>query len=344
MRIRMRKQMKKLSMNADQEAIAREIGVSQATVSRVLGNSPRISAGTRQRVLRVANRLNYCPHGIAQMFSGRKQLFVGILARVLTGSFSAEVIDGAEKAVLGAGKIPLISVTNGSSEALEMYIRHYRQYRVSGCLALGFRGPEELCFLGQLRDSGIPVVSACADLTEPGYPSVFVREQEIASLAAGHLLQLGHTRIAYFGPEGRRRDFFVKQIPGSGVKKKWMVPSGNTADEGLAALGNLLGGADRPTAIFAYSDELAILCLKAAVRTGRHVPTDLSIMGVDDIPLASMVEPEITTVRQPKTEQGYEAYGLLNRIITGHNDVRQVVLRAELVPRRSTGPAKTGIV
>jgi DNA-binding LacI/PurR family transcriptional regulator len=181
------------------------------------------------------------------------------------------------------------------------------------------------------------LVVVCGDLTAEGYPSVFIGERAIAGLAAEHLLSLGHRRIGCFCPPGSRRDAFRAAIPGDRIRAEWIVAPAGSVDDNVRRLSELLRRRERPTAIFAYSDVDAALCLKAAVRGGVRVPGELSVLGSDDLPLATLVEPELSTVRQPKFEQGAEAYALLKRVMQGASSVGQVVLKAELVQRGSTG-------
>ena len=331
--------------------VARECGVSVTTVSVVLNNSPRpVREEVRQRVIEVARRLDYHPSAVARGLVRQKTNCIGILLGavgegVVGDYYAAGVLSGV---IARAEKIDfdLHFFTTRWVSARDSAAR-VRAGQPDGVLVLAPEIGSDMPI--GLREVGLPVVCISTP-DDPLAPYVDVDNAVGATLAANHLLSLGHRKIAHLcaGPSqrsgGLRRDAFLTTLSESGVKLTDRDIVGNTfdRDEGYAAAWALLRSPDRPTAIFAANDSLALQVLHAARDLGIRVPEQLSIVGFDDFPVAPLLNPPLTTLRQPLVQIGEAAVRLLLRLVEGRTAEQRRLVLPELIVRGSTAPPKTG--
>jgi DNA-binding LacI/PurR family transcriptional regulator len=332
--------------------VAREAGVSTATVSRALRGLPRVSEETRVRVLGVASRLGYVasPHA-AGLASGQTRT-VAVVVPFVTRWYFSTVVMGAEEVLRAQGYDVLLYNLGGDPLARHrVFQTHLLSKRVDAVLVLAMAPtPEELRWLARYA----PPVSFVGCETTVG-SSVRIDDVQVARIAMEHLVGLGHRRIAYIGgdttdaldstsPLARLRGYRaaveaagLDADPALEIESDWTVPGGIRAWESLVALPEL------PTAVFAASDEMAMGLIHAARQAGLRVPEDLSVIGIDDHEMAGLFD--LTTVAQPTVEQGRTAARqVLDAIEQGEDgwQPEQVVLPTELLVRGSTGPARMG--
>lgn len=338
--------------------VAKESGVSVATVSYVINNGPRpVGALTRERVLDVMRRMNYRPNATAQRLAGRQMHTVGVLfgyieAEILTNPYAATVLQG----ILSAAREVRYNVTLFSTPwvSAEVSAVEFRDGRTDGILVIAPVMDSDV--IRGLSELGIPVVGVSSPSQVIGVPYVEVNNDKGARLAVQYLLSLGHTKIAYFGGDENhtdilmRRNAFIAAMKEAGLTvPPTHIPEGTYDwDKARPNIRRLLTLPGRPTAIFAGNDTLAILCLEAARELNLRVPEDLSIIGFDDLPTASVVSPPLSTVRQPLTEIGAQAMRLLVQSIEAEensgelpdvlNTSKGVLLEPELIIRGSSGP------
>ena len=301
--------------------VAKESGVSVATVSYVLNNGPRqVGASTKERVLSVVRRLNYHPNATARRLAGRQMRTIGVLfgyvgPDILTNPFAATILQG----VLSAAARVHYNVTLFTSvwETAETSAVEFTDGRTDGVLVIGpLVGSDMIPGLSAL---GIPVVCVSGPSETPGVPFIDVDNETGARLATKHLIGLGHTRIAHIG--GRRthadaivrRDVFLRTMENAGlhVPESYLPEGSYEWTRVPSIIRAVLTHPIRPTAIFAGNDILAVECLKEARLLGLRVPEDLSIVGFDDLPIAQHVSPPLTTICQPLTEIGSMGMELL---------------------------------
>ena len=326
--------------------VAAQAGVSTATVSRALRGVDRVSPATRDRVLAAAALLNYVASPTAASLASGRTGVVAVLAPFLSRWFFAKVLDGVESRLRDEGlHVLLFNVgTTRSSRSLLLDRRLLRR-RVDAVLAVSCDlEPPEVALVAALN---VPVVTVGVDAG--GWDLVGIDDVRAGHDAMAHLLALGHRDVAYIGGD-RVRDVHVATAVSrlEGAQKAAAevgapAPPEHVGDwtvvGGLAVGQELLGRPDRPTAVFAASDEMAIGVVLAARRLGLRVPEDLSVIGVDDHELA--FTHELTTVRQPVDELGTSAAGLLvDHLRTPRPDEHRTVvtLPTELVLRGSTAP------
>lgn len=327
--------------------LAREVGVSTATVSRALRGLPRVSEQTRQRVVDAAVRLGYVPSASASGLATGRTRTVAVVVPFVTRWFFATVIHGAEQVLRERGYDLLLYNLAGDPAARQrLFGTGLLTKRADAVLVLGLAPTAEE--IRQLRSGGRPVglVGASVD----GWPSVQIDDHAAARSAVEHLLALGHRRIAYVGGlddspvdvvvPTARRDGYLQALLDAGVEPDptYEVEGRFTMAGGLDAGRRLLDLSQGPTAVFAASDEMAIGVLRAAREAGRSVPGDLSVIGVDDHETALFFD--LSTVRQRVDEQGRTAARQVLALLGETDELvpERVVLPTELVLRATTAP------
>jgi len=325
--------------------VARLARVDRSVVSRVMNNDPRLAvrAETRARVLQVVRELGYHPNAAARSLRTAQAGAIGLIIPDFANPIYAEIIKGAEAAARDSGLMLLTGSVDHSAGAGN-YLQLLASGRVDGLLvaAPGDQLPPHLVE---------PLVSAGRRLillNQKGTGQVrciLLDDEAAARLAARHLLDLGHVRIAQIaGPAGvdtaqRRRRGFARALAEGGVTPPhdYVIATDYTTEGGEAAMGALLRLAEPPTAVFAANVASAIGALRAARASGKAVPGDLSLVAVHDIPLAADLRPPLTTVRMPLREMGQA--GVLALTSGRPRPLTRIVREPmELIVRETTAP------
>ena len=342
--------------------IAAELGVSRMTVSNAYNHPDQLSPELRTRVLETAQRLGYPgPNPLAATLSRGRVGALGLLFDdPLSYAFTdpaAVLFFGGIAAVCEQRQVGLVLVPVGVNAPAQTDLT--RVALVDGFIAYCDIPDDER--LAVIEQRGLPMVIVDGP-ARPGSAHIGVDDQAAARAAAQHLLDHGHRRFGVvslpFAPDGyegaadaarqaaarfdcnRRRLLGYRDalegadVDWAGVRVEERVPHGR--DAGRRAAGSLLDRADRPTALLAMSDELAIGALRAAEERGIDVPGELSVVGFDGTPAASQARPALTTIRQPHQEKGEVAARLL---LEGGDAAAVRTLPTELVVRASTAPA-----
>jgi LacI family transcriptional regulator len=329
--------------------IADLAGVSIATVSRVLNGRDDVSDETREVVNRVIRENGYTANRSARGLSAGRTGLVGVLVPLVYPAYFSGILAGAAEALSELDMQIVLSPTGGEHDR-EVSVLDRLHGSTDGALMIL---PEESSAeLERLLDGGyrFVVLDPLMPLGER-IPSVSAAHTSGADQAMRHLLDLGHRRIAQItGPKGwlatedRRRGYRAALasagiLPGPALE----VESIPEIEPGRQAAEQLLDLPERPTAIFAFNDNIAIGALQAARARGLRVPEDLSIVGFDDVEHATIVTPALTTVRQPLAEMGRTAVSLLNRLLERQRfETLHVELATRLVVRDSTAPPPAG--
>jgi LacI family transcriptional regulator len=320
------------------QQLAAQSGVSVATVSRALNGSPEVSEATRLRILELARELDYTPSAAARTLVSRRSHVVGVVLETGPGHpdllhpFFQEVLVGLKH---GAGRLGYDLLLFASEEpgngfgGTHSYLRRAGHHGVDGAIIMGFDGrdPE----IEKLASSQLPCIAVDADL---------------AGLAVRHLCELGHERIATITgalatpPGVDRLEGYRDELVALGLERREeYVVEGDFYDEsGYRGTRALLELDEPPTAIFAASDLMAAGALRAANELSVRVPEDVAVVGFDDIGLASLIQPQLTTVRQDMHALGEAAANGLARMI---EDPESQPAR-ELVPTRLVVRASSG--
>jgi LacI family transcriptional regulator len=323
--------------------VAREASVSVATVSRVLNGAGIVRPETARRIKDVASALRYTPHGGARSLITRKTHTLGVLLPDLYGEFFSEVIRGIDFAARAKGFHILVSRSYEGRIQIDEAIRAMRG-RVDGVLLMS---PDVDAESLLNVPASLPVVLLCSASRGGRTDSVTIQNFRGAREMVGHLLSLGHRRVAIIKGAARNYDAaerlrgYRTALRDVGVEpERSLEREGRfTEDGGYAATLELLAVKPRPTAIFAANDSMAIGALSALREAGVRVPEDMAVAGFDDIPLARYMDPPLSSVKVPISDLGARAVEmLLDRIVhkNGHTRKRERV-STELVIRRSCG-------
>jgi LacI family transcriptional regulator len=331
--------------------VAREAGVSIATVSHALSGKRPVSSRTRKKIDRTVERLGYRPNAIAAaMTTGRTQT-LGIVMPDLANPFFGELLGALEHTAAARGYSVVACSSELDPELEARAIRTLRDRRVDALLYLaGCEQPNPA--FAELAETDMQIV--CLDEELPHLPassSVLTVENGVGgALAARHLLELGHRELgALGGPAGlptvrARVDGFLGAASDGGVTApRVRHAAAYTVEAGRAAALDLLTSEPTVTALFCANDLIALGAYAAARELGRRIPHDLSVIGFDDSFVASVVTPTLTTVRQPLARLGKEAAEAAIDLVEGIRTTPvRVTLPVELVVRESTAPAAAG--
>ncbi|MEP6502673.1 MAG: LacI family DNA-binding transcriptional regulator [Betaproteobacteria bacterium] len=320
--------------------IARRAGVSTATVSRVLNGHPAVREETRLRVEAAMKALNYRVTVAARSLRTARTGMVLALVPDLANSYYAEIVRGLSAAAR-RHDYELLLCDTGLSEARErvvaqMLSRHF-------CDGVVCMDPYATQRMVSDEVRSLPWV-ACSEFV-PGdqIPHVSIDHRLAAKDAVQYLLSKGHQRVALINSDERylyaqqRREGYREALREAGLVEQAdyiQIVGGIDHPLGDLAMRRLMALEQPPTAVFAVADTLAVGAIKAALATGRRVPDDIAVVGFDDVPLASIFEPSVTTISQPRRELGEHAMQLLLRRMAGEMP-ESVTLPHMLVARSS---------
>jgi LacI family transcriptional regulator len=328
--------------------VARASRVSVATVSRVFNESPRVSESTRLRVVTAATRLGYWPNGTARSLITNRTNALGVLLPDLHGEFFSEVIRGIDWAARRRRLHLLVSSYGPASDDLLSALRTVRG-RVDGLIVMAPDVGVSVAL--QLRTGGGPTVLLNPEIDVPGRDSISIANFDGAHAMVGHLLGLGHRRIATItGPERnidarQRLDGYRVALADEGIEPSdaLEIPGDFTEGCGYDAAMELLRRKPRPTAIFAANDHMAVGVLGALQDARVRVPEDMAVAGFDDIPMARFLTPPLTTVHVDMMRLGQRAVEmLLDPAAREGAEPRREILTTTLVVRGSCGTKPPG--
>jgi LacI family transcriptional regulator len=326
--------------------VAREAQVSTATVSRVINGHGNVTAETRARIERVIDRLRYVPDSAARSLSTGLTHTIGVLLPDLHGEFFSEIIRGIDQAARRRGLHLLLSGMHGSGDEAARAVRALKG-RVDGLLIMSPYADSE--FLADHSVDGTPAVVINSPLRGDSHSSFRVDNRGGARSMVEHLIGVGHRRIAFIaGPADNydateRLAGYCEAIAAQPDVREFVLTGDFSEESGVIAGQRLLTLDERPDAVFAANDMMALGCLRALTDAGVQVPRDVAVVGFDDIPLARHVTPALTTVRVPMAELGARALnGLADAIAVDGAKARASTetLATELVVRDSCRVAR----
>lgn len=344
--------MAKPNQPATLEDVAALAEVSAKTVSRVVNAEPTVSEKTRERVLRAIELLDYKPNMNARMLAGERSYLIGLFYDK-PGAYLTDFQAGAADRCRESGyHLMLESWDRGSPQFSRQVLTLLRQMRLDGVILLPPLSDDPL--IGNtLRDASIPIVRIAPRDQKDDAPSIGIDDYLAARRLTAHLLGLGHRRIGFIlgkpghGATEERYRGFVDEMREQDVPiDVSLVETGNFIfSDGVACAERLLNAATPPTAIFASNDDMAAAVLSVAHKMGLDLPTQLSVVGFDDAPVATMIWPLLTTVRQPVMAMARLAAALIiehsPRKHGWPNPLSHHTLDFELLVRDSTAPPRT---
>lgn len=321
--------------------VAAKVGVSSQTVSRVLNQRPDVASTTREKVLQAMTDLNYRPSGIARSLRLKSTGTLGLIVPDSSNPFFAELGRAIESAAFENGYSLMLCNSDGKLEREALYLDVLIQKQVDGLI---FVAANRSSRLHLAIHSGLPMVLVDRDIDGGAFDTVLTDNVEGGRIATSYLISLGHERIGCIsGPsglptskarlQGYRRALEEHKIP---FAKELVVPGDFRYQGSYRIMRRLLSLPTPPTAVFATNDLMAVGSIACALSSGLRVPEDISVIGFDDIPLASFLNPRLTTVSQPRSEMGKLAVTmLLERLENPNLPPRRYVLPVNLVERES---------
>jgi LacI family transcriptional regulator len=321
--------------------------VSAKTVSRVINNEPLVRARTRERILEAIASLNYRPNLNARGLASNRSFLIGLFCDkpgdYLSG-FQAGAVERCRESDLHLMVEPWDVRSPHIAEHIDTLLG---QLRLEGVILLPPLSDHPVV-LYKLQDAGIPVVRIAPKKDLSSTPSIDIDDYAAARQVTAHLLKLGHQRIGFMlghpdhgATEQRYLGFIDEMRAHNAVVDSALVQTGNFVfADGLVCAERMLRATKRPTAIFASNDDMAAAAVSMARKAGLSLPAELSVTGFDDAPVATMIWPQLTTVRQPVAAMARIAADLIIRLEPRRNgwpgDVPRHLLQHELVIRSST--------
>ena len=324
--------------------VAQAAGVSISTVSNALNRPDRVSEETRTRVLECIDRLGFVPKSAATSLARKQMRRIGVIAPFTSYVSYMTRLAGVLAEARAAGfEVAAFDSESAATSMTPILDSLPIKGQVDGLIVMGFS--LEGSIEDRLADRGVPVV--VVDASSRRFPVITCNDVESGRIGAAHLLELGHRSFGYVRErqagsyesqaEHRLAGFAdeIGKTPGTRLR---IVECDPTLESARTVAQDLLAGHDRPTAIMAHFDELSVGVLKAAADVGVAVPDELSVLGVDDGPVAEATD--LTTVRQPFSESGVEAIRLLISRLERPTAERSITyLDLRLVARGTTAPA-----
>jgi LacI family transcriptional regulator len=325
--------------------VAKQAGVSPATVSRVLNKTHYISAETEKRVLQVVDELKYYKNVHARRLStGQSDLF-GLVISEIANPFFAEVIRGFQGAAWDLGFDVLLFNTEYIEARTQSVIRKLVESDVRGVAIMTSSIENQMA--SSLTEAGIGVVFSNLGHADKLVSNVSIDYERGILQAIEHVAALGHRRAAVIsGPQTNRTAAHIREALIAGLTQKGLDPiltahRDYRVDAGASAVSEILSAPDIPTVIFCGSDLIALGAMTALEQAGVKIPEDVSMVGIDDISFAWLARPPLTTIRVPRESLGITAFHALQRMLKlKRQRGSEYSLETELVIRKSTARAR----
>lgn len=324
---------------ATMDDVAKEAGVSRALVSLVMREVPVVSEERRARVLAAAAQLDYRPNAMARQLASHQSRTIGVLLHDLRNPFFAEIFEGIEQAAEERGYRILLGTGARNARRESLTVESFLEYRVDATILVStMLSTSAINTISKI----VPTVRVSQTLRSPSGDSVTIDEKLGARLVIEHLQRLGHQRITHIDGGSElsappRRRGYEDAMKKAGLTPH-VIPGDFTEIGGARAAEVLLGSPKRPTAIFAFNDQVAIGAMAHLEDAGLSIPRDISIVGFDNTSVASLRQINLTTVNQPREEMGrLSVDAVLDRMTTKRLTAVRHLATPTLVVRGSTG-------
>ncbi|MCZ8518542.1 MULTISPECIES: LacI family DNA-binding transcriptional regulator [Paenibacillus] len=320
--------------------VAREAGVSIATVSNAIRGKGKISPQKREEILEIARQLQYQPSMIASALTGKKTYTLGLLVPDISNPFFGEIARAVEERGRQLGYSVIICSTDNKDERLERYLSLLQQKSVDGII-IG-TGITDASLLEGLSKRMVPTVLVARDLPSADVHKVIIDDYGGGAMAARHLLELGHRRLAVISEKHNRERVrgFCETVRESGQALSdcfiRICGDDNQIEDGRRAADELMGLPERPTALFCCNDLSATGALRSVKTRGLAVPGDISIVSFDNTILSEVCDPPLTAIAQPMEDMGRLVVDALLQELGAGAERQRIVLHPELIVRGST--------
>ncbi len=331
--------------------IAEKSGVSITTVSRVLNDKPDVNNETRAKVLKVIKESNYRPNGMARSLVINQTYSIGLIIPDINNPYFPEVARGIEDQAQKSSYSVIFSSTDNKLEREREVIDLMLQKRVDGLIVSLSLANKDI--LKRLEDRKIPIVQLDRKIPDSIYPAVMIDNKKSAYNAVQFLIDEGHKKIAHITgdlqtvPGQERQEGYRKAILDNdlAINEDLIYEGDFSKKAGYKAMDKMIERGRVPEAIFAANDLMALGVLEACRNSNLKIPTDLALMGHDDISISNLVHPSLTTMAQPKYRLGRQACELLINLIDTIQEKGEIdydgfcqdkILATKLVKRDST--------
>ncbi|MGV2619785.1 UNVERIFIED_CONTAM: LacI family DNA-binding transcriptional regulator [Halobacillus marinus] len=316
--------------------VAKEAGVSVATVSRVLNDNGYVGADTREKVMEAISKLNYSPNEVARSLYKRESRLIGLLLPDITNPFFPQLARGVEDEAAREGFRLLLGNSDEKAKKEQEYIQTFLQNNVVGVISATNRADD-----GIYEPLSIPLV--LMDRTSGAYPSVYADGREGGRLAAKALVERGAKKItlikgpAHVKPAMERFQGALEVLGAAEVDFSVLSTDSYTFDAAKGWAEELFRVHPDTDGVIASNDIVGIAILHEALRLGKRIPADVQVVGYDDIPQSSLAYPPLSTIRQPAYDMGREAAKLLIRLIKKQSITETAVeLPVAFIDRQTT--------
>lgn len=321
--------------------LARELGVSIATVSRALRNSPEIGKEMQQRVQELARRLNYRPNPFAQSLRREAPKIIGVVVPNLVTHYYAAVLDGIENEAAKAGYSVISANSHEDVETEIRVIDNFVGLHVEGIIACLAQNTTDYSHFEEIARMGIPLVFFGRTCLPELFSSVTANGDEAAQLATQHLIDTGSRRIAFIGGPNhldmvrRRKHGYLEALRENHLPIDRNIVVCDTIDYNVAlhATTELLGRPDRPDAILAFNDIITFAAFTAIKQLGLTIPDDVALIGFTDDAHAAYVTPRMSAIEDQSHLMGTTACRLLLKNIAGDKTICRERVPQQLVIR-----------
>ena len=337
----------RMSSKSSIREVALRAGVSLGTVSNVLNRPEIVALETRQRVLQAIEEIGFVRNGSARQLRAGTSQHIGLIVLDVANPFFTEVARGAEDIANEAGYIVILCNSDDSVEKENHYLHVLEEQRAQGVLITPVQNDAR--YLQRFRQRGIAVVLLDRPSRIKDLCAVSVDDVRGGELAASHLLERGHERIAYVhGPLNirqiaDRKRGMIRAVKAAGLEPDHAIVDIPTrtqnAREGEECVEKLLSARIKPTAVFCANDLLALGVMRGLLKHGISIPEDMALVGYDDVEFASVLSTPLTSIRQPKYELGRAAAELLldEALTPTTHQHKHIVYQPELIARESSG-------
>ena len=322
--------------------IAKKADVSVTTVSRVLNNKPDVGDDTRARILRLIEDMNYNPNSVARGLVMQKTHTIGLIIPDISNPFFPQIARAIEDKAQEHGYSVIFFNTDNHLEREKKAVELFKSKQVDGLIVSLSLGNEEI--LKELKASNYPVVQIDRSVLNNSYPLVSIDNKNSAYQIVEYMLKKGYRKIAHISGDlntttaRERLEGYKKAISDYGIEinEDYIIEGDYTQHSGFEAVKKLLKLKDRPTAVFAANDLSAAGVYKALFAADLKIPEDMAVAGHDDIGIASLLRPELTTMRQPKYSLGERAVSVLLKMINNSGtECEDQILKTNLIIRES---------